>query len=296
MIVKQALRSLSEISPELADLVKGARAKITEASKFISDKLTDIDPKAFEEVELRFNMQEGFYLTRSYRIFKDPEYRRIMQDPTENTYKGMDVRPLKVKAGREMLKQETERLINNKISELDKQAVQNNDLTWFSKSDPIKRIEVEEMLTNDPQNRVGLIANDEEALTYFTEHIAKYSQDETNILARKKEIPKVIRQAMGEVELPQYNLIQTLTNVKQFANKIAETENLFTLGTQGELKDRWILTNEEFEGIISDEGRQRDPELYNAVKDYVLTGLTEAGIKAMANVTTAPSRGGEEES
>jgi hypothetical protein len=269
MIVKQALRSLSEISPELADLVKGARAKITEASKFISDKLTDIDPKAFEEVELRFNMQEGFYLTRSYRIFKDPEYRRIMQDPTENTYKGMDVRPLKVKAGREMLKQETERLINNKISELDKQAVQNNDLTWFSKSDPIKRIEVEEMLTNDPQTKVGLVANDEEALTYFTEHIAKYSQDETNILARKKEIPKVIRQAMGEVELPQYNLVQTLTNVKQFANKIAETENLFTLGTQGELKDRWILTNEEFEGIISDEGRQRDPELYNAVKDYV---------------------------
>ena len=34
----------------------------------------------------------------------------------------------------------------------------------------------------------------------------------------------------------------------------------------------------------------------DAVKDYVLTGLTEAGIKAMANVTTAPSRGGEEES
>ena len=34
----------------------------------------------------------------------------------------------------------------------------------------------------------------------------------------------------------------------------------------------------------------------DAVKDYVLTGLTEAGIKAMANVTTAPTRGGEEES
>jgi len=267
-ITKAAISELADLSPELADLVLTARAKITEASQLIAKKLEATGLKEFSSIKLRFDAQEGFYLTRTYKIFRDPKYSAAIKDKEVKSLDNINLEALRVRAGKEMVAEERRKMLAEAIAQQDKLAIEENNLEWLRKSELLKAEEVENRL-NKQGSQVFKDLSDQEFADHFIQHIQDYGVDETDILKHKKKIPKAIRQAMGEVELPAYNIVQTLTNVNQFANSIAEGENLFNLGRVGDnQKDWWFFSEKEHKEIISTEGQENDPELYEMVKNF----------------------------
>ena len=273
-VVKAALASLTELSPKLGDLIRYSRDRINEASKLIAKKLEASGLEGFTDINLRFSAQEGFYLTRSFRIFKDPKYAKAIKEGDTKEFEGIDLVKLRVNAGKAMIADKRRKEIARAIAEKDKQAVQDNDLSWLRMSEFSKKELVEEEQIKNGRAWFTQ-ANDQEFERAFLDLIANYGEEDTDILQRKKKIPKAVRQAMGEIELPNYNIVQTLANVNSFANAIAEGENLLMLGRQGEGNedvDRnnwWFFTTKEFNEIISKEGQESDPELYEKVRNFV---------------------------
>jgi len=267
-ITNAAIAELANLSPELADHVRSARAKITEASQLIAKKLEATGLKQFADIKLRFDAQEGFYLTRTYKIFRDAKYSAAIKDKDVKSLDKINLDVLRVKAGKEMVAEQRRKMISQAIAKQDKLAIEENNLEWLRKSELLKNEEVESRLEERGEQLFKEIS-DQEFADYFIDHIKDYGVDETDIIKKKKKIPKAIRQAMGEVELPAYNIVQTLTNVNQFANSIYEGENLLSLGRVGEnQKDWWFFTTTEYNDIISKEGQENDPELYEMVRNF----------------------------
>jgi hypothetical protein len=263
--VNAALDKISEKSPELAETVRGLRYKITSSSRYVSEKLSEVDREDYKDIEARFSAQEGFYLTRTYRIFEDPSWSKFLYDKDDPRAKA-----IRLNAAREMFKKQQEDILSEQIVSLDKEAYKNNDVEWLAKSEAAKREEVGAIKTLDEVLKEKGMTEEDFLETVFETNFARYQEDQgPDILKRKKDVPKAIRVALGEIPDGTWNIIKTYEKVSYLANRIAIDANLERLGNpkneEGEEiarpDQKWLLTEEETIELGLDNYEPIDPAL-----------------------------------
>ena len=263
--VNAALDKISEKSPELAETVRGLRYKITSSSRYVSEKLSEVDREDYKDIEARFSAQEGFYLTRTYRIFEDPSWSKFLYDKDDPRAKA-----IRLNAAREMFKKQQEDILSEQIVSLDKEAYKNNAVEWLSKSEAAKREEVGAIKSLDEVLKEKGMTEEDFLETVFESNFARYQEDQgPDILKRKKDVPKAIRVALGEIPDGTWNIIKTYEKVSYLANRIAIDANLERLGNpkneEGEEiarpDQKWLLTEEEVNELGLDNYEPIDPAL-----------------------------------
>ena len=240
--VNVALNKISEKSPELAETLRGLRYKITASSRYISQQLSKIDKDEYTDIEARFSAQEGFYLTRAYKMFEDPSWKEFIFSKDNPKAKA-----LRLNAAREIFKKNQEDTISDEVIKKDKEAYANNDVDWITKSESAKRAEFSDLaktLTEALEAR----GQSEEAFleSTFKNNYSSYGEDlDTDVLRKKKELPKAIREALGEIPDGTWNIVKTYENVSYLTNRLAVDANLERLGRAGEPDQRWLVTDKE---------------------------------------------------
>lgn len=240
--VNVALNKISEKSPELAETLRGLRYKITASSRYISQQLSKIDKDEYTDIEARFSAQEGFYLTRAYKMFEDPSWKEFIFSKDNPKAKA-----LRLNAAREIFKRKQEDTISDEVIKKDKEAYANNDVDWITKSESAKRAEFSDLaktLTEALEAR----GQSEEAFleSTFKHNYSTYGEDlDTDVLRKKKELPKAIREALGEIPDGTWNIVKTYENVSYLTNRLAVDANLERLGRAGEPDQRWLVTDKE---------------------------------------------------
>ena len=274
--VDQALNKISEKSPELAETLRGLRFKITASSRYISEQLSKIDKDEYTDIEARFSAQEGFYLTRSYRIFQDASWKEFIFSKDNPKAKA-----LRLNAAREIFKQNQENEISAEVIKKDKEAYANNDVDWITKSESAKRAEFSGLAKTLAQ-ALETEGQSEEAFleATFKNNFSKYGEDlDADVLKKKQDLPKAVREALGEIPDGTWNVVKTYENVSYLVNRLAVDANLERLGTAGEPDQRWLVTREQRNELGLDDYQLIDTAL-KTDKDDVFSPLIGKGYYA----------------
>ena len=274
--VNRAYEELAKDSPDLVKELRDVRRKITApGGRVAGAKLKEADPDKFPEGEFRFSEQEGFYLTRSFRLFKRPKWRAAILDLENKQF-----RKIREDAAKALIEEQKRILIDEEITERNIEATNTQDMGWLTLTELEKKKIVE-----DSNEAFKILEEAELNLEqHFVNEFKKYGPDEeTDILTGKRSISKPVRLALGEINSPKFNLVQTLTNVRALGNSLALDINLMKLGRPegAELKDHWILTYPEFERLKKEdiEEARRYVHIQTNVKTNPLSPLRNENAK-----------------
>ena len=98
-------------------------------------KLKEADPDKFPEGEFRFSEQEGFYLTRSFRLFKQPKWRAAILDLENKQF-----RKIREDAAKALIEEQKRILIDEEITERNIEATNTQDMGWLTSLNLKKRL------------------------------------------------------------------------------------------------------------------------------------------------------------
>ena len=242
--IERAHKDIQKTSPELSRLIREARKRLTEAANIIAEDLGIVNPSKYGSLKLKFSKNEGFYLTRSYLAFKDAKYRNKIENSKSEKY-----RVLRVQAGKRIKRQQIDRDINSKLLAKDKEAYKNGDTDWLLKSEALKR-ELVERQVKEAEKFIPDTEYEKEALRF----LEKLGDDpETDVLMRKNELlSSEVRDFLGEIQDPRFNLVNSLATVKAQVNQIYDGINLMRLSRVEGDKDEsnwWAVTTEEYQSM-----------------------------------------------
>jgi len=244
--VNQAYNEIAKTSPELVKELRDVRRKITANGRVVGMKLQEVDSDKYEDGPMRFSEQEGFYLSRSYRIFKDPKWRADILNLENKQFK-----LIREEAARAVLDEEIAKAIDAEIDSRNKLAMDEGDMSWLETTEIEKRQIVDEELGISKSFQ----GNKLDLESFYVDHFSKYGPDEqTDILTGKQQLSEAVRKGLGEIESPKYNLVQTLTNVRSFGNSLALDLNLMKLGRpkDADISEYWILNLKEYDKLKKD--------------------------------------------
>lgn len=190
---KQALKILQQTSPKVFNIVKEMRNNIDTLSKKLTNYTGTKSP-----VTATINKNLGTYLTRSYEMFDNPEYKKLLQKRVDNRRYG---------------KQEA---VDDKILERAAEFIANQK--GINVSDPAVQTTLDEIVkqssdSNDFLDFIEKLANKE-----------TYKNSGKFLLPRKlteKDIP--IRNLLGEIKDPEISYIKTY---EKLYKSLAENEFL----------------------------------------------------------------------
>ena len=260
---QQALEEIRSLpnGEKLAIILERFRAKIDK----MSEKFAEMQDKRSPELNAHLTSQLGIYITRSYKIFQDEGWISKVLFPENDRFAAIRQDGIDgLRANYIPL------MINRKIEQVDRNPEKYEEysdwtnLTTREKKEAIKNnskymAEIEADLTNDDQSIL------EDFMYYYQTEVnnqrdgnAIYLDKNRSVdsLRQKKYLPKYIRDLLGEVETPDFNLINTFLNVGNILNNHNFFQNIIDTGRRGEtISDRWFLTPEELSTLSPEEQR-----------------------------------------
>jgi hypothetical protein len=201
-VVDQALKGnedakilLQAHSPETARIVDNMRLELNKVQKELSSATG-----TSSNLSVTIDNSLGTYMTRSYEIFDNPEYKKEIQKRVSKRMEGTDQYGL---VGDEIVDKAAEFIARHNNVSID---------------DPIVQLELEKL--------VGTTVNDKNAFYDFMESVANKQAiyNKAKPLTKRKDVPLEIRDLFGEVKDPVKNFSKTYEKLAQLnaENKFLE--------------------------------------------------------------------------
>ena len=261
---ERALAIIEKDSEALATHLGSLRLKIDDLSKEIGVLIGDQNP----QMKAHIDSQLGIYLTRSYKIFSEENWIDDVLTKEEH-------RELRDSVKKEFLEFYTAELAKGNFERKEREFQDDREASWNLLSytgkmqqamdDAKKEVQAMQKNLQDGKDLSDLLMRDfleNYRKSFWDTGSSEEQKSMTDILKRKKNLPKFMRQLLGEFDSSSgdFNLMKTFMNVGTLAANLAMTRNLVTVGRRGEKKDYWFLTNQEIQDL-----KDTDPERYEEI-------------------------------
>jgi len=278
------------ISTEIAEHTLTARSILDELSG------------NFSNVSLNSNVSEaisnnmGEYLRRSYRRYEDPDWKtNVPSDIYDNAHgfineslqrKARKNKALAVMRSQKAVIEETSRVSGVSKSDIEKaikdefQASAKDDFKKYSLT-KAEKTQVGVDATEEIKNILGL--SDGKEWDNSLNHFANVKKLNQRIFEKRKDVPKAIRELLGEIEDPVESLVLSISKGAKFYENMKFYENFREMGLKGGyvFRSEDLLKGKSAEDLLDGKNIKKTIEFQNETYQIIPTGTTNSDLDGM---------------